>query len=186
EDDLAGNVVEVEKVQRPGQEKAGSEAGLEAHALLMQDAGDAGRRIQLHAAAEDEKDAGEFGKEPEKNPHGAAVDQRAVPEATRAGKGTGVANIQCGKNGSGQDSDRIQNHPETDGSAPGGAGRASSQTSLPFRRRSNRRRKFMPEVRTRHLLRNPRKSKKSILRWERKPPTLRDGTSKGIEPDVET
>ena len=89
----------MQQVKGPRQQKARSETGLNAEALLVQKIGEAHRVVEIQPLARGNQRQHKPAKKSEQYPHRAAVHQGSLTELPHRGHGTRVSPIRCGDQG---------------------------------------------------------------------------------------
>ncbi len=149
--DAAGNLFDVNQVERAGEKQAGGKAGLHAQLLLMQQTGQARGGIQMQPPADHDKHKAESAHQRQQDLHRTAMNKRAAPDSLRGGHRAGLECVQSGKRSGREDGESIHHHPQP-GWAPRAAREICRRFTRKFRGRRCRSRSSFPEFRCRHKL----------------------------------
>ncbi len=147
--DAARDVVGMHQVKRASEQQAGCEACLRAESLLVQEVGQARRRVQVQTAAGGDERKAETAQQGQQYPHRTAVNQGPVPKSSRFIQRSGVKlkdRSHCRSQANRQD---IQEYPEFGRAASGPRG-STRGARFPFGRQRQGRRQPLPKIRTCH------------------------------------
>ena len=145
----ARNVIGVHQVKRAGKQQARCEACLRTESLLVQEVGEARRRVQVHTPARGDERKGETTQQSQQYPHRTAMNQGPVPKSSRFVQGSGVKLKDRGHCRSQANRQDIQKYPEFGRAASGPCG-STRGARFPFGRQRQGRRQPLPKIRTRH------------------------------------